>query len=560
MAKTVKTSPEILKKAEEAQKILSQAEACRKQGQFDAATQAYARLLNFFPDDYRVSRALMGCLKRSSLDDQKISYADAFCLKFPECDYFAFTRVQFYAKAKRTDEATSLLNEAEKQFPGNAAIPTMRMLIAKMSDDEDAALKYALQAVATKPHDPQAHNNLGTTLADRGFVEEGLASYETAALLNPNFTEGIGNVGYAHSRLGNFTQAVQWYDRAISTMRKHPTVREEAVLFPASFPNLALGNLVAGWDYYEYGFTPAATGTSFRNPYREFDVPKWTGQPIPGKTLLIWREQGLGDEIMFLSCLAEAVAMSGAEKVVYETDPRLVTLLARSFPDIEIRPQEKLAESPRSLREDYDYHMPVGSLMRLVRGEIGKFKHAAPILVPYQKDVEAIEQILTKMGLHGLRVGICWRSGALNTQRNNNYLNLADLSPLITCPGAHIINLQYGDCEQEILAAERTLKKKIHRWPDLDLKNDLEGVCALMATLDVVVSVGTAVCVMSAATGVPTIRLAQNDWTTLGTGGWPWYPQVETYLVEAGHSLSEQVLHVERKVCALANEKMLLSV
>lgn len=112
-------------------------------------------------------------------------------------------------------------------------------------------------------------------------------------------------------------------------------------------------------------------------------------------------------------------------------------------------------------------------------------------------------------------------------------------------PGVEIVNLQYGDTNTEIEAARRSVGVQIKQWPDLDLKNDLEGVFAVMENLDLVISVGTAVAVMSAAIGRPTVRISPRTWTSLGTDGWPWYPGVQQFSPSLGQDLAEVIPSVK---------------
>jgi len=132
-------------------------------------------------------------------------------------------------------------------------------------------------------------------------------------------------------------------------------------------------------------------------------------------------------------------------------------------------------------------------------------------------------------------VGISWRSGVLKIERNNNYTNLLDWKDLLNRQDLQFVNLQYGDCEEEILQVEQLLGIQILRWPDIDLRNNLEAVLALISELDCVCSVGTAVSSIAGSAGVPTLLLLQKSWVLLGqTDIYPWYSNVKPFVV--GHN------------------------
>lgn len=130
--------------------------------------------------------------------------------------------------------------------------------------------------------------------------------------------------------------------------------------FYAAFEYLKLGDLERGWNYYDGGFSPLVPQNGRRTPVRKFDVPEWRGESLQNKRLLVWREQGIGDEIMFGTCLPDLLLLDGCE-VILETDSRMVSIWARTFPEFHVRPQS-FASDGRSPFNDFDLHIPIGSL------------------------------------------------------------------------------------------------------------------------------------------------------------------------------------------------------
>jgi ADP-heptose:LPS heptosyltransferase len=140
-------------------------------------------------------------------------------------------------------------------------------------------------------------------------------------------------------------------------------------------------------------------------------------------------------------------------------------------------------------------------------------------------------------------IGICWRSGMLSLERNLNYTSLRDWGELFKNTNYQFVNLFHGDCENELTEAENIYGIKILRWDDFDLKNDLETVLALVAELDCVVSVGTAVSVIAAAAGTNTLVLLQRSWVLLGENDrYPWFPSVRPFVVETNEHVALNII------------------
>ena len=384
-------------------------------------------------------------------------------------------------------------------------------------------LDSALAAVSIDPKSALAFNNLGSALSELAMFHDAKHAYETAAMLQPNQVDTLINLAAVEARLGDSDQAIRMYEKTLTLIPKHEKHRIEAIRFFCSFEYLKTGNLEKGWDYYEGGFSPMVPITGARTPKRTFPVPAWNGEDLTGKRLLVWREQGLGDEILFGSCLPDLLGL-GAEKIILECDGRLVPILSRSFPDFIVREQAYYSPGGAPVHKDFDLHIPIGSLMRHLRRTIESFDKSGPYLIPSEDLVEHYREKLRPFPAKPV-IGICWRSGKLSPVRNLSYTSLMDWEPILRLD-VNIVSLQYGDAEAEIKEAEEKLGIRIIHWPDLDQKNDLEKVFALMANLDLVISVNTAPLRMSSAIGVPVLSVQRGGWTMLGEESsqtFPWF-------------------------------------
>jgi len=279
---------------------------------------------------------------------------------------------------------------------------------------------------------------------------------------------------------------------------------------------LICGRIKEGWSLYEKGFSPAIPASLARGPQRQFSVPMWDGQSLsPGERLMIWREQGVGDEIRF-AALIPLLPESVRNNLVLECDHRLVNLFARSMPEVTVR-----AESQTT--NDFNYHLPIGSLPRLLMNSVDVLRDAPPLLRP---DPIAVEKFATRLAeFNGKNlIGICWRSHKLSATRNKKYTALEDWHRVLSIPGTVFVNLQYGECEEEIQQVESALGIRVLRWPDVDLMNDFGGVAALIKNLGLVVSISSAV-----------VPLAGNPLYDLSELGFAWREK-RLPLVSVGHA------------------------
>jgi ADP-heptose:LPS heptosyltransferase len=256
------------------------------------------------------------------------------------------------------------------------------------------------------------------------------------------------------------------------------------------------------------------------------------------RKILIWREQGLGDEILFSICLQDM--HNSNLNVVLECDPRLIGIYQRMYPRFKIRGESINFINYPSM-DDFELHVPIGSLPKYFRRNLYDFNKPIPKFTPLETSVNFINQKLQKYS-NKILVGICWRSGKLSIERNLNYTALSDWGPLLSDPQYKFVNLFHGDCEDEIRAVEEKFNIEILRWKDIDLRDDLETVLALVSQLDCVVSVGTAVSVIAAAAGVNTLVLLQRSWVLLGQNDqYPWFPSAVPFVVETNDHVGTNI-------------------
>ena len=382
-------------------------------------------------------------------------------------------------------------------------------------DKLDAAICAYREGLRLDPGNVQGLTNLGSALELSGDLAGAEAVLSQALTLAPGSADVWGNLGLCRLAQGDRLRARQLLDRALEIDPDLARARMSRALL-----RLQNGELPAGWADYAWRF---AAGEAL--PDRRFAIPQWQGQSLPRGRLLIWREQGLGDELMFASLYHEAIRQAGGPTgaTVIECDPRLLGLFTRSFPAATVRAQRLSPEnSDDPERPDMDAHTPAGHLAALRRPTLAPFT-GAPYLLPDKGRRGRAATWLNGLP-PGLKVGISWRSRLITTRRQSSYTKAADWAPVLACPGVQAVNLQYGAHPAEIEAIEAASGHPLHQWPDLDLINDLEGLAGLIAELDLVITAPTAVGEFAGALGTPVWRIVgPADWSTLGTALRPWF-------------------------------------
>jgi Flp pilus assembly protein TadD len=399
------------------------------------------------------------------------------------------------------------------------------------------------EALLLRPDFADAHNNLGLVHYQLGRVAEAENCFRASLRLRPGHPNALLNLAIAEHSLGRLDAAEIGYREALATgadpvgtnsnlsvlLRETRRVAEaeshaRAALaispaFPAAHINLALALLLSGrwteaWPHYEARWL---TG-DLEDDRREFRQPQWTGeQPIEGRTLLLHAEQGLGDTLQFCR-YAPLVAARGAH-VVLELQPQLVRLLSR-LPGIESVVTKGDPLPP------FDLHCPLMSLPMA----FGTTPETIPTPYPYLAAEHAAMSMWRQRlaSLPGCRVGLVWagssrtwlpHAAAIDRRRS---MRLAHMAPLADIPGCSFVSLQLGRPAAQLASPPRGLV--VHEFAD-DL-HDFAETAALVANLDLVISVDTAVAHLAAALGRPVWLLNRFDtcWRwLLDRDDSPWY-------------------------------------
>jgi len=404
-------------------------------------------------------------------------------------------------------------------------------------DQLDEAFEACRKALELAPNLPDVHNNLGTVLNAKGRLSDALAAFETAIELRPGYAKAYCNLGVTLYAEGRHAEALAAYDKAVELDPEFVDARwNKAIL------HLLLGEFDAGWKLYEYGL-----GKRWRGCLRFGEYPPWLGTPLAGRTLLVWSEQGIGDQIMFASVIPDL--LDRGAKCVVEADPRLEPLIRRSFSGTEFL-SPNAATASDIARLAIDYQVPLGGLCRWLRPSLARFPARRAFL---RVDPDQVSMFRTRYRQRlgdRLIVGISWLGGTGAVRRARS-IPLIEWSAILRQPNVGLVNLQYGDCTAELTAVEDAIGAEVAQDHTVDPLKDLDAFAAQTAAMDLVISIDNSTVHMAGALDVPVwIMLpAVPDWRwLLGRSDSPWYASARLFRQETRGDWAPVIATVAREL------------
>lgn len=411
----------------------------------------------------------------------------------------------------------------------------------------EAAIETFARAVALDPEHAEAHTGLAFVLQAKERYREALEPAERAVELDPRSVLAQNILGFVCVKLEEYDRALEVFSRVCehappsllsprlnlaTTLYHNGQFAEAERLYerilqhePNNFSArwnrahnlLARHDFEQGWPEYRYRLQAEGVWHPRLIPFAP-----WQGEPLAGKTIVVSAEQGLGDQIMFASCLPQLLA-TGA-RVVLECDYRLAALFQRSFPEVRVlgSRQERV---PRWLREvgEMDFHVPAGNLPGFFRRSRVDFPAHRGYLRADPGKVARWRAWLDGLG-PGRKVGISWRGGTAASRRRLRSLTPEDLRPILKVPGCRFVCLQYGEVQEE-LASMRDQGVDVAYASEAIA--DYDETAALCVALDLTVSVCTSVIHLNGALGRPVWVMVPTvpEWRYGQSGeAMPWYP------------------------------------
>ena len=352
------------------------------------------------------------------------------------------------------------------------------------TNNPEKAEKYYLDAIKIDQNNPDFFFNLAILKYSKGLIDEAINLYKKCLDINPSYTKSLKYLGNIYKDKKEFRRALeknkQW---------KNFDPDNPEPYFNDALIHIRNGRFDLGWKLYESGLE-----NNIREPFKGYyneNKNIWDGKSFDG-FLLVYGEQGLGDQIIFGTVLPEL--LKEHERVILKIDVRLKDLFQQSFPNIKVYGEHDLIHENL-----YDKYISIGSLCKFYRNHTDDFMNSTFKSYTFNGFFPSkFRNQLSK--LPNLKIGISWKTFANKNQKKRS-LTPYELSNILSSNDNSFINLQYGEVDDEILEINKLSKNKLFKIEDLDLTKDLNNVINVIKSCDLVITIDNTIAHLSASLG-----------------------------------------------------------
>lgn len=386
-----------------------------------------------------------------------------------------------YDQARAYAEALLKINPSD--YKGHSALGKISLKL----EDYESALSHFLNALRDNPTDADTLADLGATYSDLGNIDLAQQHFERALNINPDHGATHLGLGSMHHDLRNFEQALVHFNAPIQD--KYRLISRE---HNRGITNLHAGNLTSGWVDYKWRWKEA----NIPVPYLETNNSLWDGL-VTDKPVLLWNEQGIGDQILFGTLLP--LAAERAPNLLARLDRRLLPLFQRSLPQIRfVAHDEPISDT------SFTYHLPFGDLGQLFSTTFDDFVDQPTAYL--KADPQRVKT------LHGLLdtgkpiVGLAWVTKGQRSKDRNLPIEEV-VSALQSIQPSNFVDLQYSDTSEDRTRIFENQGVEIRHLDEIDNFNDLDGLAALIMACDFVVTCSNSTAHLAGALGKETYLL-----------------------------------------------------
>jgi len=478
-------------------------------------------LLSISSDANRMARSLLDAAvvkhRTGDLDGAAEDYRQVLVIAPNNADAFHLLGLVLYQRGVY-DGAADLIERAMSLNPRPAEYAYNLGKVRAAQEHWVASAAANRTALALKPDYADAHCNLGVALIWMGRASAAENSLRAALARDVNHAAAWSALGLALRHQCRDAEAEAAWEKAIALQ---PDLAEAQ--FNLATSRLAAKDFARGWP--AFASRALADPASYNAP--SLHQPPWRGEALGGKSILVWGEQGLGDQILFAGLIPDLLAQEA--KVTLACEPRLVSMFTRSFPTIAVRSRALPIDDIMT-----DFHAPLGSLGEFLRRDAASFPAHTGYLRADPARVDELRQRYRAHAHGNPIVGISWRSA----RRRSGVFKSTDLSqewaPVLRTPGVTFVNLQYGAVESALAQASVTHGATIESDPALDAMTDVDGWAAHVSAVDLVISVSNTAVHVAGATNTPVWTLSPAGAGRLwywfdGQDHSLWYPSMRLY-------------------------------
>jgi len=504
-------------------------------GQTDNAIECYKTAISILPAYENAYSNLCDTLIQASNETDALKYLNIIInLNANEAKYFNDRAVVLF-KMGKFELALNDYNTAIKINPNYAqAFHNLGILFFKEKEYRQAFLSYT-KAINLNPKSYEAfHHRAQVFIEDKKYIDA-MNDLNQAIDLNPNYAEAFTTRGLINFNINEYDKAIRDYDKSIELNPgfKLPELNKSLIL-------LLRGNYLLGWKLYESRwFTKKFHGKSIST-----DKPKFNLEVESHKTIFIYREQGIGDQILFMTLLRDL--HEKYKKIIVSMDSRLIPIFSRSFQGIQFISDKNFPEE--SL---YDQHIAMGSLGLFLRNSIASFKKQEShfllsnkiITSNFSEKLHSSEKIVC---------GISWKSKNDDFGHNKS-VDLSKLAPIFKNEKLNIVNLQYGEVASDIESISENDGIQIEPFNQVDKTNDIDGLFSLVDACDFIVTISNVTAHIAGSLGKRVFLLAPKKEGKLfywGIDGHEclWYPSVKIFRQSEDGSWEGAILEIKKEI------------
>jgi len=477
---------------------------CGQRGDTEQSIDLISRAIRLKPD-YPVSYYNLGNIfsNKGSLDEAVAAYRQAIQLdpNFSE----AYSRLgNVLQEQGRQEEAVKSHRQAAQLRPESAVAQNDLANALVANGDVDDAVATFQRALSLDPRNAAIYYNFGNALMARGEFAAAANCYQRAIGIGPTNSDMFNNLGASLVALGRPEEAIQSYEQAVQIRPN-----DAAAHWHLATALLVTGNFERGWEEFERRIEYSAMRLN-----RGFSQPQWDGAPPIGKTVLLHAEGGFGDALHFVRMVPEVVSRGG--KWILECQRELVSLFAQISGVARIIPRgEQLPH--------FDMHMPLQGLPRILKIRLENIPNTVPYLHPPGDRVEYWKSVIPNSDT--FKVGLVW-AGSKHGAHSSRTGSIDVFAPLAKVEGVTFFSLQKGEESHQTPPAGM-------EWMDFTPEiGDFADCAALMANLDLIVSVDTSAAHLAGAIARPVWVLipfaCDFRWLRDRTDS-PWYPTMRLF-------------------------------
>ena len=424
-----------------------------------------------------------------------------------------------YLKQKLYTKAMTVADRLLQASPESIEYRMNRLTVMsnlQMSDEVLEEWKAIAIVNPEKANEPSMLHSVLHALLDAGRIDEAATYLSEFKKLHSEWNAWLGlSEPHVYAGLGEYDRAIESLTESANNDPKNPIWQWNRGLI-----RLTKGDLVDGWKDYEIRWD----WDDFPSPKRDLQLPLWNGEDLADRSIVVSAEQGLGDQIMFSSILASLLNM-GPKKMRIEVQDKAIPLFKVWYPECEIASWKNDPSTDERLLREFDFHCPMATVCGLLMTSKNTISN-----LPRRKLKLAAEERQLLLGEFGqkydIKIGLSWRSSAIDGQRASNYMNVnlceAVIDALPRNIGFVIVQYKFNDDE----------RKRLEKYPNVfipeeDLFDDVLLNAKYCASCDLVVSPATMVVQLCGLFGVPVLSWGiERTWVHLGFDQPPWHGSI----------------------------------